>query len=88
MSANPMKQHPIVILGVIIFFAVTALIVFRLSSGAKTDTRKNRILTVGTMSADETRPRRSTYLYRRSHPQPTGQHLLPGRRLHRQDLCG
>jgi len=39
---NPLKQHPIVTLGVIIFFAVTALVVFRLSSGAKTDTHKDR----------------------------------------------
>ncbi len=50
MSGNPIKRHPIVILGIILFVAVTALIVFRLSSGAKTDARKNRILTVGTMS--------------------------------------
>jgi RND family efflux transporter MFP subunit len=45
---NPLKQHPIVTLGVIIFFAVSALVVFRLSSGAKTDTRKGRIITVAT----------------------------------------
>jgi len=45
---NPLKQHPIVTLGVIIFFAVTALVVFRLSSGAKTDTRKARVITVAT----------------------------------------
>jgi len=42
-----LKQHPFVILGVIIFFAVTALVVFRLSSGAKTDSRKTRVITVG-----------------------------------------
>ncbi len=48
MSLNPVKQHPLVTLGVIIFFAVTALIVFRLSSGAKTDARKGRVITVGT----------------------------------------
>lgn len=48
MSVNPIRQHPIVTLGVIIFFAVTALVVFRLSSGAKTDTRKARVITVGT----------------------------------------
>ena len=47
MSLNPVKQHPLVTLGVIIFFAVTALIVFRLSS-AKTDARKGRVITVGT----------------------------------------
>jgi len=45
---NPLKQHPIVTLGVIIFFAVSALVVFRLSSGAKTDTRKARVITVAT----------------------------------------
>ena len=48
MSLNPLKQHPLVTLGVIVFFAVTALVVFRLSSGAKTDARKNRVITVGT----------------------------------------
>lgn len=47
---NPLKQHPIVTLGVIIFFAVTALVVFRLSSGAKTDARKTRIVTVATVA--------------------------------------
>jgi membrane fusion protein (multidrug efflux system) len=46
-SLNPVKQHPLVTLGVIIFFAVSALVVFRLSSGAKTDARKNRVITVG-----------------------------------------
>ncbi len=47
---NPLKQHPIVTLGVIIFFAVTALVVFRLSSGAKSDTRKPRVITVATVA--------------------------------------
>ncbi len=47
MSLNPVKQHPLVTLGVIIFFALTALVVFRLSSGAKTDARKSRVVTVG-----------------------------------------
>ena len=47
---NPLKQHPIITLGVIIFFAVTALVVFRLSSGAKTDTRKPRVITVVTVA--------------------------------------
>ncbi len=37
-------------LGIILFVAVMALIVFRLSSGAKADARKNRVLTVGTMT--------------------------------------
>ncbi len=45
---NSLKQHPIVTLGVIIFFAVTALVVFRLSSGAKSDVRKTRVITVAT----------------------------------------
>ncbi|GMV48868.1 MAG: Macrolide export protein MacA [Nitrospirae bacterium] len=48
MSANPITRHPIVTLGVILFFAVAALVVFRLSSGAKTDPKKVRVLTVGT----------------------------------------
>jgi membrane fusion protein, multidrug efflux system len=47
---NPVKQHPIVTLGVIIFFAVTALVVFRLSSGAKIDAKKTRVITVGTVA--------------------------------------
>ena len=47
---NRLKQHPIVTLGVIIFFAVTALVVFRLSSGAKTDARKARTITVATVT--------------------------------------
>jgi membrane fusion protein (multidrug efflux system) len=38
----------LVTLGVILFFAVTALVVFRLSSGAKIDVRKSRVITVGT----------------------------------------
>lgn len=46
---NPVRQHPIVTLGVIIFFAVTALVVFRLSSGAKVDQKKTRTITVGTI---------------------------------------
>ena len=45
---NSLKQHPIVTLGVIIFFAVTALVVFRLSSGAKSDVRNARVITVAT----------------------------------------
>ena len=47
---NPVRRHPIVTLGVIIFFAVTALVVFRLSSGAKVDQKKSRVITVGTVS--------------------------------------
>ena len=47
---NPVKQHPIVTLGVIIFFAVAALVVFRLSSGARTDSKQARVITVGTVT--------------------------------------
>ena len=47
---NPVKQHPMVTLGVIIFFAVTALVVFRLSSGARTDSKQTRVITVGTVT--------------------------------------
>ncbi|HET9961668.1 MAG TPA: efflux RND transporter periplasmic adaptor subunit [Nitrospiraceae bacterium] len=50
MAANPIRRHPIVTLGVILLFAVMALVVFRLSSGAKTDARKGRVITVGTLS--------------------------------------
>lgn len=49
MSGNPIKRHPILTLGLILFVAVVALVALRLSSGAKSDPRKNRILTVGTM---------------------------------------
>ena len=47
---NPLRQHPIITLGVIIFFSVMALVVFRLSSVAKTDTRKPRVITVATVA--------------------------------------
>jgi len=47
---NRITRHPFVILGVIIFVAVTALVVFRLSTGAKTEQRKTRLITVGTVS--------------------------------------
>ena len=50
MAGNPIRRHPIVTLGIILFIAVAALVAFRLTSGAKTDPRKNRILTVGTMA--------------------------------------
>jgi len=49
-SANLIRRHPIVTLGIMLFVAVVALVALRLSSGAKSDPRKNRILTVGTMS--------------------------------------
>ena len=47
---NPVKQHPIVTLCVIIFSAVTALVVFRLNSGARTDSKQTRVITVGTVT--------------------------------------
>ncbi len=47
---RPFRQHPLVTLGVIVFFAVTALIVFRLSSGAKSDQHRARLITVGTVA--------------------------------------
>lgn len=50
MSVNLIRRHPIVTLGIMLFVAVVALVALRLSSGAKSDPRKNRILTVGTMS--------------------------------------
>ena len=50
MSVNLIRRHPIVTLGIMLFVAVIALVALRLSSGAKSDPRKNRILTVGTMS--------------------------------------
>ena len=50
MSVNLIKRHPIVTLGIMLLVAVVALVALRLSSGAKSDPRKNRILTVGTMN--------------------------------------
>lgn len=47
---NRTTKHPFVILGLIIFIAVTALVIFRLSTGAKTDPQKTRLITVGTVS--------------------------------------
>jgi membrane fusion protein (multidrug efflux system) len=45
-----MIRHPFVVLGVIIFMAVTALVVFRLSTGAKINPRKTPVITVATVS--------------------------------------
>lgn len=47
---NRFTRHPFIVLGVITFIAVTALVVFRLSTGAKTDPQKTRLITVGTVS--------------------------------------
>lgn len=43
-------RHPFIALGVVIFISIMALVVFRLSTGAKTDTKKARLITVGTVS--------------------------------------
>jgi RND family efflux transporter MFP subunit len=43
-------RHPFIALGVVIFISIMALVVFRLSTGAKTDTKKTRLITVGTVS--------------------------------------
>ena len=43
-------RHPFVTLGIIIVIAITALVVFRLSTGAKTDTKTARLITVGIVS--------------------------------------
>lgn len=43
-----LTRHPIVVLGLIVFVALLGLVVFRLSTGAKQDVRKSRIITVGT----------------------------------------
>ncbi|MFY4730976.1 efflux RND transporter periplasmic adaptor subunit [Nitrospira sp. BLG_2] len=43
-------RYPFVALGIVIFFSVTALVAFRLSTGAKTDTNKTRLITVGVVS--------------------------------------
>lgn len=45
-----LARHPFVALGILIFVAITALVVFRLSTGAKTDATKTRLITVGVVS--------------------------------------
>jgi membrane fusion protein (multidrug efflux system) len=47
---NRVIRHPFVTLGVIVLIAVAAMVAFRLSTGAKTDPRKARVITVGTVS--------------------------------------
>lgn len=46
---SPLSRFPFLALGVVIFLAVMALVVFRLSTGAKTDI-KTRLITVGVVS--------------------------------------
>ena len=43
-------RHPFVTLGIIIVVAITALVVFRLSTGAKTDKKTARLIMVGIVS--------------------------------------
>ncbi len=47
---NRVIQHPFVTLGVMLVIVVAALVAFRLSTGAKTDQHKARVITVGTVS--------------------------------------
>lgn len=47
---NHAIRHPLVTLGIIIFLAIAVLIAFRLSTGAKTDVNKPRLITVGVTS--------------------------------------
>lgn len=47
---NRLSRHPFVALGVAVVVALAALLVFRLSTGAKTDTQKPRFITVGIVS--------------------------------------
>jgi RND family efflux transporter MFP subunit len=43
-------RHPFVTLGIILFIAITVLVVFRLSTGSKTDKKTARLITVGIVS--------------------------------------
>ncbi|MDH5741421.1 MAG: efflux RND transporter periplasmic adaptor subunit [Nitrospira sp.] len=45
-----LSRHPFVALGIAVAFVLTALLVFRLSTGAKTDAPKPRLVTVGIVS--------------------------------------
>lgn len=45
-----LARYPFMVLGLVIFVSVTALVVFRLSTGAKTDANKPRLVTVGVIS--------------------------------------
>lgn len=47
---NRVRQHPFVTLGIILVIAVAVLVTVRLTTGAKTDQRKARLITVGTVS--------------------------------------
>ena len=43
-------RHPFLTLGIVIFLAITVLVVFRLSTGAKADMKKSQLITVGVVS--------------------------------------
>lgn len=43
-------RYPFLALGIVIFFAITVLVIFRLSTGAKADTKRARLITVGVVS--------------------------------------
>lgn len=43
-------RHPFVALGILVAVAISALIVYRLNTDAKTDTKKTRLITVGIVS--------------------------------------
>lgn len=47
---NRVIRHPFVTLGVILVITVAALVAIRLTTGAKTDQRNTRLITVGTVS--------------------------------------
>ena len=47
---SQLSRHPLLALGIAVVFVVAALLVCRLSTGAKTDTNKTRLVTVGIVS--------------------------------------
>ena len=47
---RPLIRHPFLTFGTVIFLAITVLVVSRLSTGAKADTKKSRLITVGVVS--------------------------------------
>ncbi len=47
---SPLVRHPFLTLGIVIFLAITVLVVFRLSTGAKADMKKSQLITVGVVS--------------------------------------
>lgn len=47
---SQLSRHPLLALGIAVVLMVAALLVFRLSTGVKTDTNKTRLVTVGIVS--------------------------------------